>query len=651
MGKIGIGKDAVPERTVQELPGFDGCLLSFEVHGVVHGVVSRLNPDQKQALAAHHHDGRKLGDNARLIADRLIETVKLHLRERMILFPGEDAVAGFRRPTTIEFIGESDYGPKAGLNAKKAEARASAWASRRYGDAAVMTDCVVRRFAAWCKSQDGVEFTDPPAGECDGTSAARGVSDPPPGHTRCYSCVPSGDSDIVMCPFGPRDWTLLLPGSQPGTFRVYDRSHKVKTIADLLLLSEIPGVADGDYELYSSYEMLHLVVMMLTPHDYWTRHFDGAHRNTTGFGKVALERVFKEVGELASKGEIKKPNECARNCTPNRLATILADWLCERLPWISSKNPDLLGRPGSHLIPNVLAFVNHPVAVSVGTTKRCSFWKVAHGLADGLMVKPTAPATVNRHTCSGNCGDCGADGADAPPSLVESLLKARTLRFVKVTSVEKGEETGHSPRMLVSDVVACLDENHATLEWGDSRHNNDTLNLVLQVIDRAHRITELKVATVPPHMLPDSNPSKTNAKLRTVVVAAKSPQSYGTMMKVKEQERDKGHYAVHVAFLVDASTGDVVEVLETRCLCRSCYDYCRHVTTLMVAVSRLEADHYMTSTSGGEGHWQGRSLRNPADCDVANRALGIGELTPNFVFLSDVYEQDPTEGDVSRILG
>ena len=64
----------------------------------------------------------------------------------------------------------------------------------------------------------------------------------------------------------------------------------------------------------------------------------------------------------------------------------------------------------------------------------------------------------------------------------------------------------------------------------------------------------------------------------------------------------------------------------------------------------MEADHYMTATSG-DSYWKGSARTNASDEEVQARALSIAELTPSYVYLSDVKERPLTAEEVEEFLG
>jgi len=653
-GAFATGKDKVPEKTAAQLPGFDGCLLAYELHGAVHPCLSKCTKDQKQMLTAHHHEGRHLGGNAQLVANKLIGYVKADLVTLKIQLPGSKPRAGWVTPKTVEIIGESQYGPKAGLNAVKASSSTAAYAAHQYGGAAVLPDCVTRLVARWCASQSGLVFTDPPA-ECDGTSAARAASQPPPGHAAVHSYVRSNDSDLVTFPYGAADWTMLLKGSESDTFRVYDRAHKARTIATLLGYEDgVPGVAENDYSMYTSVEALFLVVLSFSKHDYSWREFpDGRHSNKTGVGAQKLEALFLEAGERArdSADPLLKPTDCA---TAPTLHVLVANWFWRVMnPAHKSIGTEQRFATPAKVLAVVLAFANHPVATGAGTATAMKFWKVIDAGTHQATLSDTDHRSTTHYTYQGKCASCSIDPTAAAAAAEASVDYVRLCAvFKKISDVEEGGEVGFAPRMTLSWVITHLSKYHGTLDWGDSHHNNDTLNFALPLIDRVKLIKDLKVGTPAPNLLPDSVDSrfKNNPKYRIIVIRAKSPQSYGTMMKVKEAARDKGFYSLHITVVVEVATGIVVEVLQTKCFCRSPHAYCRHVVVVLIACSRLELDQYMTCTNGGS-YWKGSARANASDADIQNRALPISELTPDYTYVSDVRSRHLTPEEVEELLG
>ena len=651
-GAFAIGKDTVPEKTAAQLPRFDGCLFAYELHGAVHPCLSKCTKDQKQMLAAHHHEGRPLGGNAQLVANKLIGYVKADLDTLKIQLPGSKPRAGWVTPKTVEIVGESQYGPKAGLNASKASSSAAAYAAHQYGGAAVLPDCVTRLIARWCASQSDLVFTDPPA-ECDGTSAARAASQPPPGHTAVYSYVRSNDSDLVTFPYGATEWTMLLRGSEPDTFRVYDRAHKARTMATLLgYVDGIPGVAEDDHALYTSVEALYLVVLAFSKHDYsWRLLPDGRHSNKTGVGLSKLQALFVEAGDSArnSADPLLAPKDWAR-ITPKApaLHALVANWFWRVMdPAHKGFGSEQRFATPAKVLAVALAFVNHPVAAGAGKTKSMKFWEVIHAGTHQVTVSDTDTRSTTHYAYNGKCAGCSIDHTAATEASFN--YSGLCAVFKKISDVEEGGEVGFAPRMTLSWVITHLSKYHGSLEWGDRHHNNDTLNFALPLIDRVKLIKDLRVGTPAPNLLPDS-PYSNNPKFRTVVIRGLSPQSFGTMMKVKEAALDKGFYMLHVTVVVEVAAGTVVEVTQTKCFCKSPYKYCRHVVVVLIACSRLEMDHYMTCTSGGS-YWKGSARVNASDADVQNRALRISELTPSYTYMSDVKDRHLTSEEVEELLG
>jgi hypothetical protein len=269
----------------------------------------------------------------------------------------------------------------------------------------------------------------------------------------------------------------------------------------------------------------------------------------------------------------------------------------------------------------------------------------AHG-GHQCTITDTDPRTFTEYVYNGKCEGCSSGAAVAPQVDYAKMVPV----YRPVLDVEAGDEVGFAPRMLLSWVVTHLGEHHADLEWGDSHHNNDTLNFLLPLIDRVKLIRDLKVGTPARARLPTDDPGKTSPDRRTVVVTAKSPQSFGTMMKVKDRNMDKGFYMLSITFVVDVASGHVISVTATRCLCKSPYKFCRHVVVTMIACARLEADHYMTATSG-DSYWKGSARTNASEEDVHARALSIAELTPSYVYLSDIKERPLTPKEVEEFLG
>lgn len=327
---------------------------------------------------------------------------------------------------------------------------------------------------------------------------------------------------------------------------------------------------------------------------------------------------------------------------------------------VTPGNSNLFGT-AEKVLDVVNGFVCHPTSAAVGSSTGSvplAFHEVVFGEASPHTVTQveTSPEAVAAYTYSGNC----KRGGELPTVNNSFGIKVNQLYFNSVDSVTKGEIAAVAPKMLFSDVVDTCKAAHGTLDWGDANHNGATINIIMACIDRVQRLEQLQAAIVPKVMLPTDNPVRNNVKITVVVIKAKSPQSYGTMMKVKDRDRDKGYCTVHIAAEVDVASGLVLRsngsghggygVFWTQCKCKSPYKFCRHVIVLLIAISRLDETQVMTATTG-TSYWKGMSRTNPVDQDERNRALPIAELTPNYTYLSDVHGRQVQKEDMEGLFG
>ena len=228
LGAMTIGKNTVPEHVPSAIDGFDGCLLTVEVHGHTH--TTHLNKDQKQINAGHHHSNHSMKGTVQLCANKLISQIKKAFKERAVGMPGDTRIPGVAQPKLLDFVGESACTFKERLNDMKTEGMAAAYGNNKFGEASPsLLDCVAQRFGLFCAAKQDFSFTDPPA-EFDATGAARAAATPPDGCTVSMTEVMSQDSDIPSYPFGNRPFNILMPGSTKATCRVYTKDHKIRVV-------------------------------------------------------------------------------------------------------------------------------------------------------------------------------------------------------------------------------------------------------------------------------------------------------------------------------------------------------------------------------------------------------------------------------------
>ena len=659
-GSMIIGKDSVPEAVPSAIEGFDGCLLTVELHGHTHRL--RVNKDQQQINAGHHNAGLSMKGTVKMCTTKLVSCILKDFKERAVGMPFHAPVPGVARPKHIDFVGESDCAFKAQLNEKKKAAMAAAYAQNNFGCASPsLLDCVAQRFGQFCAAKEGLSFTDPPA-EFDATGAARAAARPPDGFTASFTEVMSQDSDIPSCLFGDRPFNILMPGTTKATYRHHTKDHKINVVMGSLGLEADDFTEDASF-CWTTVEALHLAVCAHSGHDcHW--RWDPASKtwkNTTGIGAVGLKELFLEAGEKIKSGSV--PFRRASQFPAGTSTLDVALWVCR---WLRSViDPKWLEKGGGCLkdplvVENVVrGFVEQSVACSVGKSGTAPFHAAA-SVDSPLVLNDTDLAGLGKYTYSGCCKfDTNCDvGESADPN--HRWCTGKAMVFQSVLSVERGDAAGHSPKATFASMIAMVKKNQAECEWGkDFDHEFEAINLCVEMIDRAKHVTKLQVATVPNASIPPSSPAKDNQNVGMTVVKMASVQSYGIQAHVKDREMDKGSYNVSFAVEFDIASGKIlmkggsgtggIGVHAPLCRCKSPFPCCRHIVSGLVAISRLSAEHCKTATSGDK-YWAAAS-EDPTDDNPENKALPISELCPNYVCLSDIMKRPMAEDEVEELLG
>lgn len=631
----------------------------LEAHSfLTYGTLGHLPVPYQLALARHYHADVVLTAECRkFVADYIATKMLQTLAGLFLHLPGSDEYDPTLAPTLVEFVMESNYGPK-DLCSKLREQSRSAGFEKDVVSGVTIPDCVMMAAVEDLNSRQDCVVTIPPA-EFDAMVPVRL-------RQGCKVISKSGDSDLFMYIAGWFEGSLFFTGSK-GTMLQITWQDKARTMAerfgvDVTTLTVTESV-------FMQYEALYLQVALAGKHDYNHRERpSGAIYNSTKVGWVTLLTLFAEVGETF------RPKRGGNMSTQWRATQ---DGIKEAAAFARKAIEDngTCDLSTDQLSSAFDAFWKQPMSFRCGAQKAKTVTACAAAQSYFALSKAKAavriddPATeMSAYNYRGGCGQsCKTTAKDvfdlrlvcASPGIAwKNVACDPSKDFLTAAS----EAMGRTPSLPLRDVVYDAQFRGTMLDQYVDETDLSGLSTVLQCLPRAAQIPKQswRVAQVPTQLLPADFPEKVNGvEVFGVVVECKVLQSYGAKTKEKAGTKvitsSNEYYNTRVFYMVSRATGKVIAppygygpgklgAIATACPCRSVFPFCRHVRIQQIGLSTLSENAQESSTSGPK-YWD-----NYGDVDpdvLQGRAIRIAECYVGTLNLRDL--PDATEKNIADL--
>jgi hypothetical protein len=617
-----------------------GQHVILEWAGPTHPSALRLPGKYLAPLARHHWDGAPIDAGLRgFTVNAVLAAVGRLLVKYCVCWPPAvgklgaydipHGSTGTDAPAVLEVGFEQQFAPKAMCQASRRADLEAAHKDGTDGGGAVIPDCVVRE-AMVRLSEIGVGVTWARDAEFDGTGTFRAAQG-------SRVIVESGDLDMPAHIFGRADCTgvVLLKGKTAGDLHVFGAEHKVNAMSRFWVVD--PAAVRNHF---LAFEVMTLAAVLLGPHDYHFDLADGKYSNATGNRYKSIVKVVRPwLDALRAALTTGNYPTTARDVAEAVVKCFMTQW--PAAGGVREKIGHLSFEKFEHAFRG---FVDQPVAFDVGPDQPSVPYVDA---LDRHCLTPPTPGVAaggsgvdadkaRAYTYEGKCQNCVH--GEKPWEPPEFPIKGTADGPDRVLIEGKAK-----PRINTCDVCRHFTQYMYRIE-GAQPGTYDPFTAIMELCTRLGVTSEIvKWAWLEPSEDPRGRDSLA-ADRRLIYLLFRVPQSFGSQDKTKHRDK-KGHYDVRCVLELDMSSGRMVRdgILWYNCGCHNGMKLCRHVQTMLVALSRIGEDDFTN-------HSFVRYWAPKTHAAGETKAVMLEDLMVERVYLSDLLGRKATDDDVAKLM-